>query len=79
MAGTLSKAHVWGVYAASSSQAQRSGGLCGRWHKAKAVAVGTACQSLGTVRIAEELYASRIPVMAVRRKRQGRWQPRGKA
>ena len=68
VAGTVSKVHRWGSYAATSSQAGRNGGVCGRWGKAKAVAVGTECHRLGSVGDDEVLY---MPVMAVRRKWQG--------
>ena len=79
MAGIVSKVHGWGAYAAASGQAGHGGGVCRRWCKAKAVAIGTECHMLGSVGVDEELYMTCMPVMAVRHKWQGGWQLRGEA
>ena len=49
------------------------GGVCRRWCKAKAVAVGKGCRRLRSVGGGEELYVSCVVVIAGRRKGQHQW------
>ena len=65
MAGAVRWAHGLGANAVSCCQAGRSGGVCGRWCKAKVVAIGNWCRRRGSVGGSEGLQMSYVIVIAL--------------